>query len=87
MKKLESLKNDTFEKFKGNTVKNPLQILGGLIEPEATCYRNARYTGTDSYDSETCPTAEPLHPNTAPIDGGADIDFKLTSWDPRTDWY
>lgn len=85
MKKLESLKNDKFSFFRDNTLKHPLKILGGYIDaPEMTCYKNDRYTGTDVYDSETCPTHEPLHPNTAPIDGGADIDFKLTSWDPRT---
>ena len=49
--KLESLKTDKFESFKENEILNKVGIVGGLVQPVATCLNG--HDDTRDYDTQT----------------------------------
>lgn len=49
--KLESLKNDKFESFKENEILNKVSIIGGKMEPVATCLNG--HDDTRDYATQT----------------------------------
>ncbi len=64
--KLESLKKDKFEAFKENEILNKVSIVGGLLQPVATCMN-----GQD--DCMDRATSDGTHTD----GGGNGIDFSM----------